>query len=191
MKIDPCDSPMSFKGLKTFPAVRNSSKSRRSKSTVPSSRNLVFTTPTPGNERNFTYGVCLECNGEIFLIREKCGGKKGFPKGKQEDERPKECAFREFYEETGIDLSKVKGLIPQGIVQTAPRSAIFRYAISEKVKNSLSVEMVSPEIVSWEWAKVSEILTFESLEKFEFRKKYNFIFKKFIYKMRNRLRVNM
>lgn len=188
MKIDPCDSPMGFQGLKAFPAVHSPSKSRRTKSSKAVSQNSVFTTPTPGNERNFTYGVCLECNGEIFLIREKCGGKKGFPKGKQEDERPKECAFREFREETGIDLSKVKGLIPQGIVQTAPRSAIFRYAISEEVRNSLSVEMVSPEIISWEWAKVSDILTFESLEKLAFRKRYNFIFKKFIYKMRNRLR---
>lgn len=52
-------------------------------------------------------GIILNCNQRFVLVKSNTNKKWSFPKGHIEpDEETNDCAFREFKEETGIDLEK-------------------------------------------------------------------------------------
>jgi len=52
-------------------------------------------------------GIILDCHDMYILVKSNTNKKWSFPKGRIEpEEEYNECAFREFREETGIDLEK-------------------------------------------------------------------------------------
>ena len=56
--------------------------------------------------KKHSFGIALICNDEVLIVQEKMG-KLGFPKGHYEnyDKYILSCAFRELYEETGININ--------------------------------------------------------------------------------------
>ena len=133
---------------------------------------------------NYTYGVALECGGKVFTVTEVCGGKIGFPKGKKEyNETERECAFREFHEEVGMRLDSIKDKVPLGVVRITNRLVIFRYSISQKVKDVLDSIIEShscDEIQGWGWISPQEVYAQNIIK--GYKTKYNFSFRRFVRK---------
>jgi 8-oxo-dGTP pyrophosphatase MutT (NUDIX family) len=51
--------------------------------------------------------ICSTSDNKYLLVRGKTGGKWSFPKGHmQESEHALDCALRELYEETGIEMKR-------------------------------------------------------------------------------------
>lgn len=133
---------------------------------------------------NSTYGIALECEGKVFTVTEVSGGKIGFPKGKKEvGERERDCAFREFREEVGIDLNEIKSKMPLGVVRITNKLVIFRYSVPKNVRDLVDESIRKcdcDEISGWGWVDPRDVYARNIYKGYKDR--YNFSFRRFVKK---------
>lgn len=122
-------------------------------------KNKVFRIP---KEPHLGAGILLLNNKfEVLLVRDKISGKWSFPKGHRENnEKPIDTAFREFKEETGVDLKNFSHQIIASR-NSGPKDYYRFYGII--LKNNDLNEYIDPhplinsEIEEISWKTIDEI----------------------------------
>ena len=95
-------------------------------------------------------GVVMISDDNRFLVVQSYNNKWGFPKGRLEQgETRKECAIRELYEETGIQIP------PESIKQTLPlhKNSTY-YLVQQYIEFDLSKIADTTEITAIGWVCV-------------------------------------
>lgn len=108
------------------------------------------------NDIVYPNGNTFGTSRKYVLLLQAYNGKWGPPKGRIEpNETSRDCAVREVYEETGIDVSKV-------VTSVTKRTITCNYKVdmyTVKLDSRLTINPVSDEITGYGWVSIACVLS--------------------------------